>query len=149
MNDQEKADVEIRPNQEQKEVDIGVVLATTREQFRKSAQSWKLAFRVFLILAALLSTSSAIVGKLYIIGNKELAGDISAILAGLAAVSTAVVASLNFENFWRSNQKAREKVRALELEVLKSKTTDAATIVIIDKLQKIIDERAGSLLKDD
>jgi hypothetical protein len=129
--------------------DVNLLLEQHKNHYKKNATSWKLGYRVFLILSAFLSASAAVVGKLYLVGDEKLASDISAILAGLSAVSTAIVASLNFENFWRSNQKAREKVKILELEALKAKTDDPETLKIIGELQKIIEERAGSLLKDD
>ncbi len=131
------------------EPDVNKLLAEYRENYRKNTKTWKLGYRVFLILSAFLSASAAVVVKLNFIGNEKLASDLSAILAALATVATAIVASLNFENFWRSNQKARERVRILELEILKATTKDEGSKKIIGKLQEIIEERAGSLLKDD
>jgi hypothetical protein len=116
--------------------------------YTKTTKRWKLAYRVFLILSACLSAGAAIVVKLHFIGNPELASDISSILAALATIATTIVASLNFENFWRANQKARERVRILRLEALK-KDSDSETNTTIDGLIEIIQQRSESLLKDD
>ena len=115
-------------------------------QFSRTTRRWKLAYRVFLILSALLSAGAAVILKLSFIGNEKLAGDISSIFAAAAAVSTTVVASLNFENFWRANQKAREEIRILILEADKP---DVEAKKIIEDLQNIIRNRASHLLKED
>ena len=127
---------------------IRQLLEEHETRYKNDAKQWRVGYRAFLILSAFLSASAAVVGKLSFIGNEKLASDFSAILAGLAAVSAAIVASLNFENFWRTNQKARENIKILELELAKE-DADTKTIEIINRLQKILEDRAGNLLKDD
>ncbi len=116
--------------------------------FSKNTKRWKLTYRISLILSAFLSTSAVVILKLNWIGNDKSASDLSAILAGLSTIATVIAGSLNFENYWRSNQKAREQIRILRLttELEKNKQLSEEQI---KEFVGILKGRTDSLLKDD
>jgi hypothetical protein len=121
------------------------ILSQHEQKYRKSAWRWKVGYRALLVSSALFSTSAAIVGKLEYYGFDG-GSDIAAVLAGLAAVITTLIAALDFEVNWRINRKSRHDVVVIDLEAEKS-TADADKL--LDELQKVVKQRNEDLNKQD
>lgn len=115
-------------------------------RYRKQALYWVLGYRVLLVTSALLSASAAVVVNLNFLPeqgeNQVSRNDIAAILAASSAVVTTLVGSLGFENNWRTNRQARDRVDQLILELEREKPNREQ---IIDRLQNIIESRLVDL----
>lgn len=84
---------------------VVAVLEKQESRYRWSALRWKIGYRLMLILSAVLSASAALVAKLSFV-PEELGSDLSAILAGGAAIMTTVMAALDFESNFRLNRRS-------------------------------------------
>lgn len=105
------------------------------------ARNWKLAYRLLLVTSALFSTAAAVIGKMDHF-KIEGATDIAAILAGITAVITTLIAALDFEANWLLNRKAKHDVTSIILESKKSTATPDA---LLAELQKVVSGRTGSI----
>lgn len=121
------------------------LLTDHESKYRKSALKWKSGYRGLLIFSALLSTGAAVVGKLdYLTFNG--ASDVASILAALAAVTTTMIAALDFEVNWRINRRSRHDVNVIALESQKS---NADADKLLAELQQVIRRRSEDLTKAD
>ncbi|MEA5465972.1 SLATT domain-containing protein [Leptothoe sp. PORK10 BA2] len=116
------------------------------KRYRKQTLYWILSYRFLLVASAFLSASAAVVVNLDFLpeqGEKQVSrNDIAAILAASSAVVTTLVGSLSFENNWRTNRQARDRVDQLILELQREKPNREQ---IIDQLQNIIESRITDL----
>ena len=96
------------------------------QSYGRYARNWKLGYRLLLVTSALFSTGAAVIGKL-VYFKIEGATDIAAILAGITAVITTLIAALDFEANWLLNRKAKHDVTAIILESKKSTATPDAS----------------------
>ena len=117
-----------------------------RDAYRVFSRNWRLGYRFFLVLSALLSTGAAVVGKLNLIPDDSPSSDLAAILAALAAVVTTIIASLDFGVNWRANRAARHRTDMLLVESHKS---DPDPDNVLDQLSAIIGLRLSESKKDD
>lgn len=126
---------------------VKTLIAKQEGKYRRSAWGWKVSYRFFLVVSAFLSGSAAIVGKLdYFDSSVKISGltggDITAILAGMAAVVTTLIAALDFEVNWRTNRKSRHNVAMIKLEAEK---LSAKPDELIEKLKEVIKQRSDDL----
>ncbi|HDS0928628.1 hypothetical protein ACFW6U_06070 [Pseudomonas guariconensis] len=124
---------------------VVAVLEKQESRYRWSALRWKIGYRLMLILSAVLSASAALVAKLSFV-PEELGSDLSAILAGGAAIMTTVMAALDFESNFRLNRRSRHQMQILVIEAMKD---GANPEDLLSSAQKVIDERTKELDKLD
>ena len=129
----------------EKLADVKNILGKYEKRYRASAKWWRVSYRVLLVTSALLSASAAIVGKLDIY-TIDASGDITSILAGLAAVFTTLIATLDFETNWRINRRSRY---AVDLVALEAEKTDADPDKLLDALREIVSQRNEGLGKQE
>ncbi|WP_210670566.1 hypothetical protein, partial [Pseudomonas chlororaphis] len=72
--------------------------------------------------------------------------DLSSILAGAAAVSMTIIASLDFESNFRINRRSRHQVQLLLLEAQKSQVK---ADTLLDGLKDVVNRRTLELDKPD
>jgi ABC-type multidrug transport system fused ATPase/permease subunit len=115
------------------------------KKYRKLALWWVVGYRTLLVSSALLSASAAVVVNLDILPERSLENqvaisrnNITAILAALSTVLTTLLGTVGFENNWRANRLARDRVEELLLELLREQPDREQ---IISSLQKIIESR--------
>lgn len=115
------------------------------ENYRKTTWWWVFWYRFLLVAAAFLSASAAVVINLNFLPEKPVEGqttisrnDIAAILAASATIFTTLLGAIGFENNWRANRQARDRVKELQLDLLRENPNYEQ---IINGLQKIIESR--------
>lgn len=112
------------------------------DNYRKTTWWWVFWYRFLLVAAAILSVSAAVVIKADFLpkeGQKPISrNDIAAILAASTTVVTTLLGAIGFENNWRANRQARDRVKELQLELLRENPNYEG---IIDGLQKTIESR--------
>lgn len=121
------------------------ILVAQEQKYRWSSAKWKVGYRALLVLSALLASTAAITAKLKFV-DAPLGEDISAILAGGAAVMTTLVAALDFESNFRINRRSRHQVQVLLLETEK---TGAIPDKLLAGLQEVVNRRTYDLDKAD
>ena len=121
------------------------LIAQYEHKYRQSARNWKLGYRFLLVASAFLSATAAIIGKFNVL-TFPAAGDVSSILAALAAVLMTIIAALDFEVNWRINRRSRHEVDVIAREAEKS-TADPDKL--ISALQDVIKRRNEDLNKQD
>ncbi|CAI9007607.1 DUF4231 domain-containing protein [Pseudomonas chlororaphis] len=124
---------------------VMAVLQQLESRYRWSAMRWKVGYRLLLILSAVLSASAAIVAKLSFIDSTS-GPDWSAMLAGGAAVTTTVMAALDFETNFRLNRRSRHQMQILVMEAMKGESDPKD---LLTAAQKVINERTKELDKLD
>jgi hypothetical protein len=122
---------------------IQAKLDAYEQRYRDYANYYLRFYRCLLVSSALLSAGAAVVINLNIV-PEAYRKDGASILAALATVSTTLLGTIGLESNWRSNRQARDRVRALQLELLHEQPEYDR---IIDDLQKVIEDRVSQ--KDD
>lgn len=127
---------------------VRTILQEYEGKYSRSAKRWKLSYRVLLVVSAVFSTSSALIGKLeyFKFNASGLNSDVAAILAALVAVITTLIAALDFEVNWRVNRRSRHEVDVIALE---SEKTGADVNVLLSDLQEVVKRRNDDLNKQD
>jgi hypothetical protein len=121
------------------------------EMIRPSTSGVSIAYRVGaeagLVLSALLSALAAIlVGIPAIFPFPDLGKDLGVLFPAVVAVISTTIASLNFDNNWRSNRTARYRIDMLLLDLDKS---DAKPDQIRDEMKRILQLRLDEFEKSD
>lgn len=119
------------------------ILIEQERKYRSSTRNWKVGYRALLVSAAFLASSAAIAAKLKFL-DPGAGEDISAILAGGAAVLTTLLAAQDFDSNFHINRKSQHQIQALMLDIEK---TDAEPNRILDELKKIVLSRTIELNK--
>jgi hypothetical protein len=97
---------------------IQAKLDAYEQRYRHHSNYYLLSYRSLLVSSALLSAGAAVVINLNMIPDQTYRKDSASILAALATVSTTLLGTMGLESNWRSNRQARDRVRALQLELL-------------------------------
>lgn len=124
---------------------VRTLLSEYEGKYRRSAFRWKVGYRTLLVISALFSTSSAVIGKLEFY-KVDGGGDIAAMLAAAAAVTTTLIAALDFEINWRINRRSRHEVDVIALE---SEKSSASPDELLSELQNVVKRRNDDLNKQD
>lgn len=125
-----------------KSSEIKQVLQKYQAYYGRLAKGWISTLRGLIIISAVFSASSAVIGKLEILEDKPLLGlprsDIAAILAASAAVVSTIQGAVKLEDNSQANRVARDMIKALELELLRDKPDYDE---IINRMQKVFPTR--------
>jgi hypothetical protein len=118
---------------------IQAKLDAYEQRYRDYANYYLRVYRCLLVSSALLSAGAAVVINLNMI-PATYRKDSASILAALATVSTTLLGTIGLESNWQSNRQARDRVRALQLELLHEQPQYDR---IINDLQKVIEDRVS------
>ncbi|MDJ0578834.1 hypothetical protein [Crocosphaera sp.] len=119
------------------------------------ALGWVSVYRSLVIAIAILSASAAVVVNLECLENgirisdtneTISRNDIVSVLAASSTLLTTVLGALGLEENWRANRQARDRVKQLELELLKGNPNYD---LIVSKLQVTIDDRVSDSFNDE
>jgi beta-lactamase regulating signal transducer with metallopeptidase domain len=115
------------------------------KKYKQHALWWVVGYRVLLVSSALLSASAAVVVNLDVFPERSSENqvfisrnNITAILAASSTVFTTLLGTVGFENNWRANRLARDRVEELLLELLREQPDREE---IISTLQRVIESR--------
>jgi hypothetical protein len=117
--------------------EVKKLLAQYEKSFLRSAVKWRVSYRALLVTSAVFSSFAAIIGKLEF-WTFMAANDLASILAALAAVSTTLIAALDFEVNWRINSRSHYELNIISLAAEKS---DADPDQLLSELQDVIRRR--------
>lgn len=107
------------------------------------AKSWSTLYNGSLIVSALASAIAAIFLKLDITAHLPYRTDISAILAGVAAVLTTIAAAGGFDRKWQINRISRSRLEQLQVDLTNPQVNEEE---IREELKQIIEQHEEGIL---
>ena len=98
-------------------VDLMAMIDQKFKSYDRWSKTWSFMYQSFLIISALASAGAALVLKLDSMKDVQYQTDISAILAGLAAVLTTLIAAGGFDRKWRVSRASRNSIEQLKINL--------------------------------
>ncbi len=89
---------------------IKEVFIQRRETYRKTAKTWRIGYRTLVIASVACSAFATM------LANSAWTGT-AALLAGLAGICTTVIGTLEFEQNWKANRRARHRTDLLVIDM--------------------------------